>query len=80
MAGRRQGTTDHAFYRMPFYPWPPILALVVLAYVIYTNCLDPKVGQPSLLATALIIGASAAYYKFVLRRKGEWVLHEPAKE
>jgi hypothetical protein len=52
----------------------------VLAYVIYTNCLDPKVGQPSLLATALIIGASAAYYKFVLRRKGEWVLHEPAKE
>ncbi len=80
MAGRRSGTTDHAFYRMPFYPWPPILALIVLVYVIYTNCLDPKVGQPSLLATAIIIASSASYYKFVLRRRGEWVLHEPMKE
>ena len=77
IAGRRSGSTDHAFYRMPFYPWPPVIALIVLAYVIYTNCLDPKVGQPSLVAAVVIMMASAAYYKFVLRRRGVWVLHEP---
>jgi amino acid transporter len=80
IAGRRTGSTSHAFYRMPFYPWPPVLALVVLAYVVYTNCLDPKVGQPSLVAAAVIILASAAYYKFVLRRRGDWVLHAPLAE
>jgi len=77
IAGRRTGSTSHAFYRMPFYPWPPFLALVVLAYVIYANSTDPDVGRPSLFWAAGIIGASAAYYKFVLRRRGVWVLHAP---
>ena len=45
IAGRRTGSTAHAAYRMPFYPWPPILALLVLAYVIYTNIIDAKTGQ-----------------------------------
>ena len=80
IAGRRSGATNHAFYRMPFYPWPPILALLALAYVVYANLLDPKVGQPSLVATAVMIGASALYYRFVLRRRGAWVLCEPAAE
>ncbi len=77
IAGRRTGTTSHAFYRMPFYPWPPVLALLALAYVIYTNVLDPKLGQPSLVATAIVIVVSAAYYQFVLRRRGVWVLCAP---
>ncbi len=77
IAGRRTGTTRHALYRMPFYPWPPVLALLVLLYVIYTNVLDPKTGQPSLVATAAIIAASAGYYRFVLMRRGAWVLREP---
>ena len=80
IAGRRTGSTAHAFYRMPFFPWPPVLALIVLAYVIYTNLLDPKVGQPSLVATVVIIAASALYYRFVLARRGAWVLCEPAVE
>jgi L-asparagine transporter-like permease len=62
---------------MPFYPWPPVLALFALAYVIYTNVLDPKLGQPSLVATAVVIIVSAAYYQFVLRRRGVWVLCSP---
>jgi len=80
IAGRRTGTTSHAFYRMPFYPWPPVIALLMLVYVIYTNYLDPKVGRPSLLAAALIILAAAAYYKFVLARRGPWVLNAPPPE
>ena len=78
IAGRRTGTTSHAFYRMPFYPWPPVVALIVLVYVLYTDVLDPDLGRPGLIATAVIIAASAAYYRLVLRRRGAWVLREPS--
>ncbi len=77
IAGRRTGSTSHALYRMPFFPWPPLLALLVLAYVVYTNLLDPKTGQLSLLATLGIIVVSGLYYRLVLRRRGDWVLREP---
>ena len=77
IAGRRTGSTAHALYRMPLFPWPPLLALLVLAYVVYTNLLDPKTGQLSLLATLGIIVVSGLYYRLVLRRRGDWVLREP---
>ncbi len=77
LVGRRTGSTAHAFYRMPFFPWPPILALLVLAYVIYTNLIEPKMGQPSLIAAVAIILVSASYYGVVLRRRGAWVLRQP---
>jgi amino acid transporter len=77
IAGRRDGSTARAAYRMPFFPWPPILALIVLVYVLYTNLIDPRTGQPSLVATAVIVLASAGYYQLVLRRRGVWVLREP---
>jgi amino acid transporter len=77
IVGRRTGSTAHAFYRMPFFPWPPVLALLVLLYVIYTNLIDPKTGQPSLIATGIIIAVSASYYALVLKRRGAWVLREP---
>ena len=77
IAGRRTGSTAHALYRMPLFPWPPVLALLVLAYVVYTNLLDPKTGQLSLLATLGIIVVSGLYYRLVLRRRGDWVLREP---
>ena len=77
MAGRRSGSTAHAFYRMPFFPWPPVLALAVLGYVIYTSLLDPTTGRQSLLATACMVALSALYYMVVLKRRGAWVLREP---
>jgi amino acid transporter len=77
IVGRRTGRTAHARYRMPFHPWPSVIGLLGLAYVIYASALDPDVGLPSLKATALVIAASAAYYWLVLRRRGAWVLHQP---
>ncbi len=77
IVGRHTGATAHARYRMPLFPLPPLLALIVLAYVIYTNALDPTVGQKSLIATVIIIVASVTYYLAILRRRGEWVLREP---
>jgi len=77
LVGRRTGRTAAARYRMPLHPWPSILGLAGLAYVIYASALDPDVGRPSLYATAAVIAATAAYYWLVLRRRGEWVLHQP---
>ncbi len=77
IAGRKSGTTAHAHYRMPFFPWPPVLALLMLTYVLYTALIDPKNGQQSLMYDAVIVTISASYYWFVLRRRGAWVLREP---
>ncbi|MER6512258.1 APC family permease [Nonomuraea sp. NPDC001636] len=77
IAGRRNGTTGHAAYRMPWFPLAPVLALAALAYVIYLNALDPAIGRPSLYVTAGIAVVSAAYYLGVLRRRGGWDLAEP---
>ncbi len=77
IVGRRTGSTAHAAYRMPFFPWPPVLALIVLAYVIYVNGIDPKTGQPSLVVDVVVVAVSALYYQLVLKRRGQWVLREP---
>lgn len=80
LVGRRNGSTAHAEYRMPFFPWPPILALAAFAYVILSNVTDPETGQASFIATAVLLAVSATYYLLVLRRRGEWVLRGPGDE
>ncbi|TDD86401.1 APC family permease [Actinomadura rubrisoli] len=74
IAGRRNGTTAHAGYRMPWFPIAPVVALGALCYVVYQNAKDPEVGRPSLLVTAGVIVVSAAYFGLVLRRRGGWHL------
>jgi amino acid transporter len=80
IAGRRSGATNHAAYRMPLYPFWPVLSLIALAYVFYTSVLDPSVGRPSLITNAIIIVVSLAYYAFVHWRKGGWTLRGPDEE
>lgn len=77
MAGRRSGATAHARYRMPLYPLAPVVTLIALAYVVWTSWLDLAEGRPGLLMTAAQILGSAAYYWFVLRRRGDWRVHIP---
>ncbi|WP_242096235.1 APC family permease [Sphingomonas sp. CROZ-RG-20F-R02-07] len=79
MVGRRTGATAHAPFRMPLYPAAPVLTLVALAYVVYTNWLDLDEGRPSLIATAAQIVGAALYYGLVLRRRGAWVVRDPAE-
>ncbi|GAA2978446.1 APC family permease [Actinokineospora diospyrosa] len=78
--GRRNGSTAHAAYRMPWFPVAPVLALAALLYVVYQNALDPVIGRPSLLITLGIGVVSALYYLLVLRRRGQWVLRGPEDE
>lgn len=77
MVGRRTGATDHALYRMPIYPLAPIVTLLALGYVVWTSWLDVEEGRPGLIMTGIQIVGSAAYYWFVLRRRGGWTATIP---
>ena len=76
IAGRRSGASSHAAYRMRFYPFWPVLGLAALGYVFYTSALDPQLGQPSLIANGAVVLLALVYYRFVLARKGGWVLRD----
>jgi amino acid transporter len=80
LAGRWGGSTAHARYRMKLFPWIPVAGLLALLGCLYANFLDPTNGQPSLIATAVTVVASALYYRLVLRRRGIWILREPKQE
>lgn len=77
IVGRRTGRTAHAAYRMPLYPIAPIVTLIALFYVVWTSWADLEEGRPGLIMTAVQIVASAAYYWFVLRRRGAWTVRMP---
>lgn len=77
LVGRGTGTTAHAPYRMPLFPLVPVLGLLALAFVLYASWLDPDSGRPSLIANIAMIAVSVFYYRFVLLRRGVWVLRGP---
>jgi amino acid transporter len=77
LAGRSNGSTAHAAWRMPLFPLAPVLALVALAGVAWTSLADAKVGRPGLLASAAVIGVSALLYHFALRPRGGWAHRGP---
>jgi amino acid transporter len=78
IAGRTTGTTKHAVYRMPLYPFWPVLGLLALAYVFYTSAIDPDIGRPSLLINSVVMVVALAYYGLMVRRKGNFVFRDPA--
>jgi amino acid transporter len=79
LVGRRQGTTSHGRYRMPWFPIPALAGLASLGYAGYASYLDEAVGRPSLVVTGAMILVSAGYYIFVVRRRGAWVLRGPGE-
>jgi amino acid transporter len=77
LAGRWKGTTAHGHYRMPLFPLAPIIGVIMLIYIAYTNWLDQGIGRPSLFTTLGIVTASSLYYVLVIRRRGRWILRGP---
>lgn len=77
ISGRRSGASRHAAYRMPLYPFWPVLGLLSLGYVFYTSAQDPVLGRQSLLANAAIGLIALVYYALVHRRRGGWTLRDP---
>lgn len=78
LVGRRTGATAHADYRMPLFPLAPVVTLVALIGIFWASWLDLETGRPGLIATGLQILAAALYYRFALKRRGDWVIRDPA--
>jgi amino acid transporter len=76
LMGRRSGATAHAGYRMPLYPLAPLLALAALIAVVWFDLHDAE-GAKGLIATAVVVLASLAYYAAVLRRRTVWAYRGP---
>lgn len=74
LAGRRNGSTGHGNYRMPFFPIAPVIALLALGYVVYANWQDLEQGRPGMIATGTQILIASLYYWFVMRRRKDWKL------
>jgi len=80
LAGRRNGSTGHAIYKMPLFPLAPIFTLLALGYVVYANWQDVDEGRPGMIATGAQIVMAAGYYWLVLKRRGAWVVRDPVVE
>ncbi|MGH6888433.1 MAG: APC family permease [Rhizomicrobium sp.] len=80
LAGRRNGSSAHAVFRMKFFPLLPVVGLLALAYILYTSWLDPDIGRPSLIVNFAVIAFSLGYYILVLRSRGGWVLRDPEED
>lgn len=78
IAGRWRGTSDHAAYRMPFFPLMTSLSLLALGYVFYASWLDPDTGRLSIFANLAVVLFWLVYYYVFVRRRGAWVLTGPA--
>ncbi|MDB5722561.1 MAG: amino acid transporter, partial [Alphaproteobacteria bacterium] len=80
LVGRYGGASRHAPYRMRFFPLPPVLTLLAVAFVVWASWQDSEQGRPALLATVAQVVLSLAYYWLVLRRRGEWTVVVPSGE
>ena len=65
--GRTTGRTARSPYRMPLFPVAPLSCLLAFAYILYADWMDPAVGRPSLIASAVMLLVASAYY-LVIRR------------
>lgn len=70
IAGRLNGASRHAHYRMPLFPLAPIVGLLALAGVAAAGWLDEQVGRPSLLFTLAVMVLFGGYYLWRRRMGG----------
>jgi amino acid transporter len=76
LVGRAVGASDHSPYRMPFWPVPPILALLALGYITVQQ------SQTALLVTGGTIIIGLVYWAiFIYPKRGRaWTLLQPARD
>jgi amino acid transporter len=70
IAGRLNGSSRHAHYRMPLFPVAPVVGLLALAGVVAAGWIDAEVGRPSLLATFAEMVLFGGYYLWRRRSDG----------
>ena len=80
LAGRSNGSTAHANYRMWFFPWMPVVGLAMCAGILIASWFDRDAGRPSLIANFVAIATALVYYVLFLHRRGGWVLRDPESD
>ena len=75
----RGGVAARAPYRMPLFPWMPVLALAGLAGVGLADLFDAD-GRKGLLASAVVIALSAVCGRLARRPGGAWRHRGPGAE
>ncbi|UGT41626.1 APC family permease [Nocardia yamanashiensis] len=76
---RRVRPADAPGYRMPWWPWPPLLLIAAMVYAAYSAVRDS--WQPMLFAAGAM-AAGFLYYLLYLRprRDERWTLPDPAQD
>jgi amino acid transporter len=77
IAGRRNGTSAEAAWRMPLATVVSGLGLLGSTYALWAEWQDASVGRLSLVATAAFLTVSMIYYGAVVRRRGAWTIRDP---
>jgi amino acid transporter len=73
LVGRQSGRTRAAAYRLPLYPWPPVLALLALGAVGWFDLHDPA-GAEGLGVSLAVAAAGLAYHRGFLQGRPRWRL------
>lgn len=73
IVGRRNGTTTHAYYKMPAWPAAPVLVIGTLAYVTYQLW---KANPWQVIIAVIALGIGFGYYYAYLypRRATRWTM------
>jgi amino acid transporter len=72
----RGGAAAHAPYRMPLFPWVPLLALAGLLAVGIADLFDDD-GRKGLAVSAAVAALAVVYWRVALRRSGRWAHRGP---
>ena len=73
IVGRRNGTTSHTLYKMPWWPLPPVLVILTLVYVTY-EVWKSNPWQVAIAAIALGVGYVYYYGYLYARRATRWTM------
>ncbi|WP_439679027.1 APC family permease [Embleya sp. MST-111070] len=77
--GRISGATAHATYRMPAWPWVPVAAIGVMAYVLYES-IDAD-WRPAGIAVAMVAAGYLYYYAYLYpRREHRWTMPDAVRD
>ena len=79
IVGRRNGTTEHAHYRMPWWPAAPVAVILALGYVTYELWLGNP-WQVIIALGALAVGYAYYYAYLYPQRSTRWTMPAAAHD
>lgn len=78
LAGRINGSTRRAVFKMPLWPWIPLAMIAATLCITYQNLVNDWVPVAATVAIAVI--GLPYYYLFIRRRDDRWTLPDPVDD